>query len=81
MKFTYFNLVNNIKSTLTIGPEETLVDPTIFNEIVNGITWNTLPQDLQKLVDMINSPNVILDFKATWYDLPKKIEQIQNVFI
>lgn len=81
MKFTYFNLINNIKEALVVDSGETIVEPTSYNKIVNEITWNTLPQDLQKLVDMINTPTVILDLKVTWYNLPKKVEQIQNVFI
>lgn len=80
MKYNYFNLINDLKSTLLVDSEEPSIDSEAYNDIVKKLNWYRLPQDLQKLVDLINHSSTVLDVKVNWFNVREKAEDIFNNF-
>lgn len=80
MKYTYFNLINNLKNTLTLPVEENTVDVTSYNNIVYNLTWFSLPQDIKKLINLINHSSTILNNNVNWFNIREKAEEIYNNF-
>lgn len=80
MKYTYFNLINSLRSTLKVSSEEVSVNTTSYNQIVSNLTWFSLPQDLQKLIGLINHSSTILDDKVNWFNIREKAEEVYNNF-
>lgn len=80
MKYTYYNLINNLRTTLKVDSEESSVNPDDFNNIVERLNWYNLPQDIKRLIDMINHSSIIIDNKVNWFTVREKAEEIYNNF-
>lgn len=80
MKYNWYNLVGDLKSTLKVATDEATVDAVAFNNIVDSLTWYNLKNSLQSLVELINHTETVLDLNITWYNIPSKAESIYNNF-
>lgn len=80
MKYNYFNLINDLKTTLVVEESEPSVNTALYNQIVKNLNWYGLPKDIKKLIDLINHSSIIIENRVSWYNIREKTEEIYNNF-